>query len=43
VYQEGRLEEAKSEALYAAGVYEKLGAVKGVEDCKKLLQKIEGE
>jgi tetratricopeptide (TPR) repeat protein len=41
-YGEGRLEEAKSEVLCAVGVYEKLGAAKDVEDCRELLQKIEG-
>jgi tetratricopeptide (TPR) repeat protein len=40
-YEEGRLEEAKSEALCAVGVYEKLGAAKDMEDCRKLLQWIE--
>jgi tetratricopeptide (TPR) repeat protein len=40
-YNKGRLEEAKAEALGAAGIYEELGAVKNVEDCRKLLQKIE--
>jgi len=41
-YEEGRFEEAKTEALHAADVYGGLGAAKGVEDCRKLLQKIEG-
>jgi hypothetical protein len=40
-YKEGRLREAKAGVLCAAGVYEELGAVKDVEDCRKLLQKIE--
>jgi len=40
-YRQGRLEEARTEALGAADVYEKLGAAKDVEDCRKLLQKIE--
>jgi tetratricopeptide (TPR) repeat protein len=42
-YEEGRLEEAKSEVLSAAGAYEKVGAAKDVEDCVVLLQKIEGK
>jgi tetratricopeptide (TPR) repeat protein len=42
-YKEGRLEEAKSEVLCAVGVYEKVGAAKDIEDCKWLLQKIEGQ
>jgi len=40
-YDQHRLEEAKSEALRAADVYEKLGAAKDVEDCKNLLRDIE--
>jgi hypothetical protein len=40
-YQQGRLEEAKSEALRAVDVYGKLGAAKDVEDCRELLQEIE--
>ena len=36
-----RLEEARSEALRAADVYEKLGAAKDVEDCRELLRWIE--
>jgi tetratricopeptide (TPR) repeat protein len=42
-YEEGRLEEAKSEGLCAVGVYEKLGAARCMECCRKLLQKIEGK
>ena len=42
-YQEYRFEEAKSEALRAADVYEKLGAVKDLEACRDLLQDIETE
>ena len=42
-YGEGRLEEAKSEVLCAVGAYEKVGAVKDVEDCRQLLKKIEGQ
>jgi len=41
-YQQHRLKEAKSGASRAADVYGKIGAVKDVEDCKKLLQRIEG-
>ena len=40
-YHQNRLEEAKSEALDALGVFEKLGAVIYKEDCRKLLQKID--
>ena len=40
-YKQDRLEEAKSEALRAADIYEKLGAAKDVEDCRDLLQRIE--
>jgi len=42
-YEQGRLEEARTEALGAADVYEKLGAAKDVEDCRKLLRKIENK
>ena len=40
-YEEGKLEEAKPEALRAAGVYEGIGAMKDMEYCKTLLWKIE--
>ena len=40
-YEQGRLEEARSEVSRAADVYEKLGAAKDVEDCRNLLQDIE--
>ena len=40
-YRQSRYEEARSEALRAADVYEKLGAAKDVEDCKRLLRMIE--
>jgi tetratricopeptide (TPR) repeat protein len=40
-YEQGRFEEAKSEALCAADVYGKIGAAKDVEDCRVLLQDIE--
>ena len=42
-YKEGKLEEAKSEALRAADVYEGIGNTKDAEDCKTLLRKIEKE
>jgi len=40
-YGQHRLEEARSEALRAADVYEKLGAAEDVECCKSLLRDIE--
>ena len=40
-YKQHRFEEARTEALRAASVYEKLGAAKDVEYCRKLLRKIE--
>ena len=40
-YKERRFEEAKSEALRAADVYEGIGAAKDVVDCETLLRKIE--
>ena len=40
-YRQGRFREARSEALCAADVYEKLGAVKGLELCRELLRWIE--
>jgi len=39
-YYQGRFEEAKSEALYAISVFEKLGAMKDMEKCKEILQRI---
>ena len=42
-YKECRFEEAKSEALRAADVYEKIGATKGVEGCRAILRNIETE
>ena len=39
--KEGRFEEAKSEALRAAEVYEGIGATEDVEDCKTILRDIE--
>ena len=40
-YNQCRLEEAKSEALRAINVYEKIGATKDVEDCRAILRDIE--
>ena len=42
-YKQQRLEEARSEALGAADIYEKLGAAKDVEGCRTLLQDIQKE
>ena len=42
-YEEQKFEEAKSEALGAVDVFEKLAATKDVENCRKLLQDIGGE
>jgi tetratricopeptide (TPR) repeat protein len=39
-YSQYRFEEAKSEALCAVGIFEKLGAMVDVETCRKLLQQI---
>ena len=39
-YKQDRLEEAKSEALRAAEVYEKVGATKDLEGCSELLRRI---
>jgi len=40
LYEQHRLEEARSEALRAADIYERLGAAKGAEDCRDLLRDI---
>jgi tetratricopeptide (TPR) repeat protein len=40
-YEQLRLEDAKSEALYALEIFEKLGEVKAVEICRRLLQNVE--
>ena len=40
-YKQGMLEEAKSEALRATNVFEKIGATEGVEHCEALLRDIE--
>ena len=42
-YKQRRLEEARSEALRAVDVFEKLGAAKKMEDCRKLLRDIQKE
>ena len=39
--KECMFDEAKSEALRAADLFEKLGAAKGLERCRKLLRDIE--
>jgi len=41
LYKQHKLEEARSEALRAADVYEKLGATEVIEVCRKLLQHIQ--
>ena len=41
LYEEYKFEEARSAALHAADAYEKIGAVKDVEDCRKILRDIE--
>ena len=41
--QERKLEEAKSKALGAIDVFERLGAAKDVEDCRAILRDIEKE
>ena len=43
LFQERKLEEAKSNALCAIDVYERLGAAKDVESCRAILRKIENE
>ena len=40
-HKQGRLEDARTEALAAADVYKKLGTARKVEGCKKLLRMIE--
>jgi len=40
-YKQGRLEQAKSGGLRAAGVFEKLGAALDLERCRELLQRID--
>jgi tetratricopeptide (TPR) repeat protein len=41
--KQGRVEEARSEALCAVGVFERLGTVRELEGCRGLLQDIEGK
>ena len=40
-YRQGRLDDARSEALHAIETYEKLGLSEKIEDCRDLLEKIE--
>ena len=40
-YKQRRFEEAKSEALHAASIFEKIGATKDVEDCMAILRDVE--
>ena len=40
-YRQSRLEDARSEALGALEIFEKLGAAQDAEDCRELLQKID--
>ena len=40
-YEQHRFDEAKSEILRAADIYEKLGAAEDMEDCRELLRKID--
>jgi len=42
-YKQRRLEEARSEVLRAVDLYEKLGAAKDLESCRKLLRHVEEE
>ena len=41
-YQQGKLEDARTSALHALEIFEKLGAAGGVDECRDLLQSIEG-
>jgi hypothetical protein len=41
-YDEHKIDEARSGALYALGLFEGLGATDDIETCQDLLQKIEG-
>ena len=41
LYRQERLEEARSEALYAADIFKKLAVAENTEFCRKLLQRIE--
>ena len=42
-YKQHKLKEAKSEFLHAADIYERLGAAKDLESCRKFLQDVEKE
>ena len=42
-YRQRRLDEAESNFLYAAEVFEKLGATQDMERCRKLLRKVKAE
>jgi len=42
-YKQGKVEDARSEALRAIDVYERLGAARDVKGCSDLLRRIEGE
>ena len=42
-YKQGRLEEARSETLRAAEIYEKLGAARDLETCRQFLRAMERE
>ena len=42
-YWQGRLDDATSEALHAIEIFERIGAVSGVENCEALLQRIDPE
>ena len=42
-YKQRRFGEARSEALRAVGVFQELGAASDAEECRKILQRIEGE
>ena len=42
-YKQHRLEEARSEALRVADIYERFGDAEDAEDCRRLLQNIQKE
>ena len=42
-YEQGRFEEAKSEALRAIDIYEKFGTEEVMDSCRTLLQEIQKE
>jgi len=41
--EQHRYEEARTEVLHAADIYEKLGAAEDVEECRQILRGIEEE